>query len=87
MSCKITYTPDFAKQLKRLAKKYKSMKEDYAQLLAELEEEWSQYIAEKQLTTRLPFASKVSVELILRRYCKTQYRRIRLFAGKGCHKT
>lgn len=36
MSCKITYTPDFAKQLKQLAKKYKSMKEDYARLLAEL---------------------------------------------------
>ena len=36
MTCRITYTPDFAKQLKRLAKKYKSMKEDYAQLLAEL---------------------------------------------------
>lgn len=36
MSCKITYTPDFARALKRLAKKYKSMKGDYAQLLDEL---------------------------------------------------
>lgn len=36
MSCKITYTPDFARALKRLAKKYKSMKEDYAQLLDDL---------------------------------------------------
>ena len=36
MSCKITYTPDFAKALKHLAKKYKSMKTDYAQLLNDL---------------------------------------------------
>ena len=36
MSCKITYTPDFAKALKHLAKKYKSIKTDYAQLLSDL---------------------------------------------------
>lgn len=36
MSCKITYTPDFAKALKHLAKKYKSMKDDYARLLSDL---------------------------------------------------
>ena len=36
MSCKITYTPDFAKALKHLAKKYKLMKTDYAQLLSDL---------------------------------------------------
>ena len=36
MSCKITYTPDFAKQMKRLSKKYKSLKEDYANLLNDL---------------------------------------------------
>ena len=36
MNCKITYTPDFAKALKHLAKKYKSMKDDYAKLLIDL---------------------------------------------------
>ena len=36
MSCKITYTPDFAKALKHLAKKYKSMKDDYVRLLSDL---------------------------------------------------
>lgn len=36
MNCKITYTPDFAKALKHLAKKYKSMKDDYAKLLSDL---------------------------------------------------
>ena len=36
MSCKITYTPNFAKALKHLAKKYKSMKDDYAKLLIDL---------------------------------------------------
>lgn len=36
MNCKITYSPIFAKQMKRLAKRYKSMKEDYAKLLNEL---------------------------------------------------
>ena len=36
MSCKITYTPDFAKQMKRLSKRYKSLKEDYVNLLNDL---------------------------------------------------
>ena len=36
MSCRITYTPDFARQLKHLAKKYKSIKGDYAKLLSDL---------------------------------------------------
>lgn len=36
MSCRITYTPDFAKQMKRLAKRYKSIKDDYSRLLADL---------------------------------------------------
>ena len=36
MSCKITYTPDFAKQMKRLSKRYKSLKEDYLKLLCDL---------------------------------------------------
>lgn len=36
MNCNITYSPQFAKELKRLAKKYKSIKQDYAVLLNEL---------------------------------------------------
>lgn len=36
MNCNITYSPQFAKELKRLAKKYKSIKQDYANLLDEL---------------------------------------------------
>lgn len=36
MNCRITYTPDFAKALKKLSKRYRSMKQDYAQLLEEL---------------------------------------------------
>ena len=36
MSCKITITPDFLRELKHLAKKYKSIKEDVANLGDEL---------------------------------------------------
>lgn len=36
MNCKITYTPDFAKALKKLGKRYHSIKQDYAQLLSDL---------------------------------------------------
>lgn len=36
MNCKITYTPDFAKAIKRLNKRYRSLKQDYAKLLADL---------------------------------------------------
>ncbi|HIZ33079.1 MAG TPA: type II toxin-antitoxin system RelE/ParE family toxin [Candidatus Bacteroides merdigallinarum] len=36
MNCRITYTPDFAKALKKRSKRYRSMKQDYAQLLEEL---------------------------------------------------
>ena len=36
MSCRITVTPDFLRELKHLAKKYKSIKTDYAQLLIDL---------------------------------------------------
>ena len=37
MNCRITYSPGFAKALKHLAKKYKSMKEDYAKLLSDIQ--------------------------------------------------
>lgn len=36
MNCKITYSVRFGKELKRLAKKYHSMKQDYSDLLESL---------------------------------------------------
>lgn len=36
MNCKITATPDFARELKQLAKRYPSIKEDYKQFLENL---------------------------------------------------
>ena len=36
MSCRITVTPDFLRELKHLAKKYKSIKQDVANLGADL---------------------------------------------------
>ena len=36
MTCKISATPDFAKELKRLSKRYPSIKEDYRHFLDEL---------------------------------------------------
>ena len=37
MNCKITVTPDFLKEMKRLSKRYKSLKEDLSKLGDELE--------------------------------------------------
>ena len=36
MNCNISVTPDFARELKRLAKRYPSMKDDYLKFLDEL---------------------------------------------------
>ena len=36
MTCKITATPDFARELKKLSKRYPSMKQDYSDFLEEL---------------------------------------------------
>ena len=36
MNCNITATPDFARELKQLAKRYPSMKDDYKNFLDEL---------------------------------------------------
>ena len=36
MKCKITVTPDFARELKRLSKRYPSLKQDYSDFLEEL---------------------------------------------------
>ncbi len=38
MNCRISYTQAFVRSLKRLSKHYRSMKEDYARLLADLHE-------------------------------------------------
>ncbi len=37
MSCRITVTPDFLKELKRLSKRYKSLKKDMEKLGKDLE--------------------------------------------------
>ena len=60
MSCKITYTPDFAKALKHLAKKYKSMKDDYAKLLSDLRANPSLGVdlGKSLRKVRMPIASK-----------------------------
>ena len=36
MNCKITTTPDFARELKHLAKRYPSMKDDFKKFIDEL---------------------------------------------------
>ena len=36
MNCRIDYLPEFERELRRLAKRYRSMKEDYALLLKDL---------------------------------------------------
>ena len=38
MSCKILTTPQFAKEIKKLSKKFKSIKKDLSQLIERLEE-------------------------------------------------
>lgn len=38
MNCKITYSVRFAKEMKRLSKRYKSIKQDYGELLESLRE-------------------------------------------------
>ena len=37
MNCKITATPDFARELKKLSKRYPSMKQDYIDFLEKLD--------------------------------------------------
>ncbi|MBR1785130.1 MAG: addiction module toxin RelE [Bacteroidales bacterium] len=37
MSCRIEYLPEFERELRRLAKRYRSIKDDYAQLLQDLQ--------------------------------------------------
>ncbi len=38
MSCRISYLPEFERELKRLAKRYRSMKDDYASLLKQIKD-------------------------------------------------
>ncbi|MDR0938752.1 MAG: addiction module toxin RelE [Mediterranea sp.] len=45
MNYKITYSPRFGKELKRLSKHYKSLKSDYANLLASLKQNPTQGIS------------------------------------------
>ena len=38
MSCRISYLPEFERELKRHAKRYRSMKDDYASLLKQIKD-------------------------------------------------
>jgi mRNA-degrading endonuclease RelE of RelBE toxin-antitoxin system len=60
MSYKVLTIPPFDRQLKRLAKKYPSLKNDFAELLESLEQEPSQgvYLGNNCYKIRIAVASK-----------------------------
>jgi mRNA-degrading endonuclease RelE of RelBE toxin-antitoxin system len=60
MSCDVFIIPPFDKQLKRLAKKYPSLKNEFAKLLASLEQEPEQgtKIGNNYYKIRIAIASK-----------------------------
>lgn len=60
MNCNITATPDFARELKRLAKRYPSMKDDYRNFLNELRENplMGTALGQHLRKVRFPIASK-----------------------------
>lgn len=60
MNCRITYSPFFAKELKRLGKHYKSIKQDYENLLKALRENPLQGtdLGQGLRKTRMAIASK-----------------------------
>ena len=60
MNCNITVTPDFARELKRLAKRYPSMKDDYRNFLNELRENplMGTALGKHLRKVRFPIASK-----------------------------
>ena len=70
MNCKIDTTPDFARELKQLAKRYPSMKDDYRDFLDALRKsprtsaytvtEWS-----------CPMSNVVGIGILYARYCKS----------------
>ena len=60
MNCRITATPDFARELKKLAKRYPSMKDDYAAFLNELRQNplMGTELGKHLRKVRFPIASK-----------------------------
>ena len=60
MNCKITVTPDFRIELKHLAKKYASIKEDYASFLNDLRTNplMGKELGKHLRKVRFPIASK-----------------------------
>lgn len=60
MNCKITVTPDFARELKKLAKRYPSIKEDYTTFLDELRQNplMGTELGKHLRKVRFPIASK-----------------------------
>ena len=60
MNCRITVTPDFARELKKLAKRYPSIKDDYATFLDELRQNplMGTELGKHLRKVRFPIASK-----------------------------
>ncbi len=60
MNCKITVTPDFLKEMKRLAKRYKSLRADLAKLGEDLHENplLGTSLGHHLRKVRMPIASK-----------------------------
>ena len=60
MNCKIETTPDFARELKKLAKRYSSMKDDYREFLDALRKSplQGESLGKHLRKVRFPIASK-----------------------------
>lgn len=60
MNCKITVTPDFARELKKLSKRYPSMKQDYIDFLEKLDKNplMGTKLGKHLRKVRFPIASK-----------------------------
>ena len=60
MNCKITATPDFARELKKLSKRYPSMKQDYIDFLEKLDKNplMGTKLGKPLRKVRFPIASK-----------------------------
>ena len=60
MNCRLTVTPDFVRELKKLAKRYPSIKDDYATFLDELRQNplMGTELGKHLRKVRFPIASK-----------------------------
>ena len=63
MNCKIETTPDFARELKQLAKRYPSMKDDYRNFLDSLRKSplLGEPLGKHLRKVRFPIASKANI--------------------------